>query len=51
MRRLLKKGIPQGGILLPFAWNDNMDQLLALFDIFDLPTEDEDLEAREQRRD
>ena len=47
VRRLLKKGVPQGGILSPFAWNANVDRLLALFDMFDPPTEDEDLEARE----
>ena len=43
VQRLLTKGVPQGGILSSFAWNANMDRLLALFNMFDLPTKDEDL--------
>ena len=35
VRRLLKKGVPQGGILSPLIWNCNIDRLLDLFDIFD----------------
>ena len=42
VRRLLKKGVPQGGILSPFAWKANVERLLALFDMFNPPTEDED---------
>ena len=51
VQRLLKKGVPQGRILSPFVWNANVDWLLALFDMLDLPTEDEDRKAREQQRD
>ena len=36
---------------MPLAWNANVDRLLALFDMLDPPMEDENLEAREQRRD
>ena len=48
VRRLLKQGIPRGGILSPFAWNANVDWLLALFDMFDPQSEDKDQEAQEQ---
>ena len=40
VRRLLHRGVPQGGILSPLIWNCNIDRLLDLFDLFD-PEADE----------
>ena len=35
VRGLLKRGVPQGGILSPLAWNCNIDKLLDIFGCFD----------------
>ena len=34
IRRLLRRGVPQGGILSPLAWNCKIDRLLDLFHMF-----------------
>ena len=34
-RRLLMRGVPQGGILSPLAWNIAIDELLSCFDDID----------------
>ena len=47
--RITTATVPGVSLQRPFVWNANVDRLLALFDMFDPPTEDEDLEAWDQR--
>ena len=48
IRRLLRRGVPQGGILSPLAWNCNIDRLLDLFNMFDI-FPDGDVVPRDRR--